>query len=57
MKCHFNESVFNDALFNDGGASAFIPGVIVDTPDPGVSFTISDELGGFEEAISDECMC
>jgi hypothetical protein len=53
----FNEFEFNEGLFNDaGGAGAFVPG-IVDTPDPGVSFTISDELGGFEEAISDECMC
>jgi hypothetical protein len=52
----FNEPLFNEGLFNDGGVGAFVP-VIVDTPDAGVSFTISDELGGFEEAISDECMC
>jgi hypothetical protein len=57
MKQYFNESAFNETAFNDSGGSAFIPGVIVDTPDPGVSFTISDELGGFEEVISDECMC
>jgi hypothetical protein len=54
----FNEALFNEAMFNDGGASAPVPpGGIVDTIDPGVSFTVSDELGGFEEAISDECMC
>jgi hypothetical protein len=51
----FNEFEFNEAMFNDS-AAAFVP-VIVDTIDPGVSFTISDELGGFEEVISDECMC
>jgi hypothetical protein len=53
----WNLSVWNDELWNDAGGVPFIPGEIVDTPDPGVSFTISDELGGFEEAISDECMC
>lgn len=41
----FNESLINETTFNESGAVAFIPGVIVDTPDPGVSFTISDELG------------
>jgi hypothetical protein len=42
----FNEALFNDGLFNDsGGAAPVIPGEIVTTPDPGVSFTISDELG------------
>jgi hypothetical protein len=53
----WNSSVWNDELWNDAGGVPFIPGEIVATPDPGVSFTISDELGGFEEAISDECMC
>jgi hypothetical protein len=53
----FNEFEFNEAMFNDGGTmDAFVP-VITDTMDAGVSFTISDELGGFDEAISDECMC
>lgn len=42
----FNDPLFNEGLFNDsGGAAPVVPGVIVDTPDPGVSFTISDELG------------
>ena len=51
----FNESLFNEDLFNDSGAVPSIPGEIVTTPDPGVSFTISDELGGEDEVISDEC--
>ena len=51
----FNSDLFNDLLWNES-ISAFVP-VSVDTPDPGVSFVVSDELGGFEEAISDECMC
>ena len=42
---HFNEDMFNTAMFNDGGGGVFVP-VVVTTPDPGVSFTISDELGG-----------
>ena len=53
----FNEFEFNEALFNDGGVIAFVPGTIVDTIDPGVSFTVSDELGGHEEILSDECVC
>jgi hypothetical protein len=52
----FNDFEFNEAMFNDSGEAPFVP-VIVATPDPGVSFTISDELGGFEETVSDECMC
>ena len=53
----YNESLWNEGLWNGtaGGAAPVIPGVIVDTPDPGVSFTISDELGGEDEVISDEC--
>ena len=51
----FNDPLFNDGLFNDSGASAFVPGVIVDTPDPGVSFTISDELGPQNEVSDDGC--
>jgi hypothetical protein len=50
----FNESLDNAALFNDSGV--FVAEMVT-AMDPGVSFTISDELGGFEEAISDECMC
>ena len=38
----FNEDEFNDQLFNDGGG---LNVDIVTTGDPGVSFTISDELG------------
>jgi len=54
----FNESLFNEALWNGtSGVAPVIPGAIVDTIDPGVSFTISDELGGEGEVISDECMC
>ena len=56
LPCRFNQSSWNESLWNGSGESPFVP-VIVDTPDAGVSFTISDELGGFEEAISDECMC
>jgi hypothetical protein len=52
----WNDALWNDELWNDSGAAPFVP-VIVDTPDAGVSFMISDELGGFEEAIGDECMC
>jgi hypothetical protein len=52
----FNEILFNEGLFNGSGGSLFIPSIVT-TPDPGVSFTISDELGGFEETVSDECMC
>ena len=55
MKCRFNENAFNEAAFNDS-VGVFVP-FIVDTPDPGVSFTISDELGGEGEVISDECLC
>jgi hypothetical protein len=47
MKCNFNESAFNESAFNSS-AVAFVP-VIVDTIDPGVSFTISDEPGGVSE--------
>ena len=56
MRSAHNE-MWNDALWNEdvwngsGGAAAppIIPGEIVTTPDPGVSFTISDELGGMDE--------
>ena len=44
----FNDSLFNEELWNDTGGAAFVPippGEIVTTPDPGVSFSISDELG------------
>jgi hypothetical protein len=53
MMRHFNEDMFNASPFNESASLEIVLGGI----DPGVSFTISDELGGFEEAISDECMC
>jgi len=53
----FNSDLFNDLLWNDSGEGAFVP-VVVDTPDPGVSFTISDERGGISEVDgSDGCEC
>lgn len=51
MRQHFNENAFNDAAFNDS-VGAFVP-FIVDTIDPGVSFTVSDELD-IAFIISDE---
>ena len=40
----WNESLWNEDLWNGSGEAPFVP-VIVDTPDPGVSFNVSDELG------------
>jgi len=56
----YNESLWNEGLWNGtGGATLVIPppGEIVDTPDPGVSFVISDELGGETQESNDECRC
>ena len=39
----FNESIFNEGLWNEIGE---LVAPIATTHDPGVSFTISDELGG-----------
>ena len=53
----FNESIWNELVWNETSAAPFVP-VIVDTTDPGVSFTISDELGGISEVgSSDGCEC
>ena len=49
----FNESIWNELVWNETGHVPFVP-VIVDTIDPGVSFIISDELGGFDEAGIDD---
>lgn len=54
----WNESIWNEGIWNESGDALpppFIPPGIVTTPDAGVSFTISDELGGEDEVISDEC--
>jgi len=52
----FNEGVNNEQVFNASGTGTFIPGVIVTTPDPGVSFMITDELGPQSE-IEDSNGC
>jgi hypothetical protein len=54
----WNDNPWNTELWNDtGGAAPVIPGEIITTPDPGVSFTISDELGGETQESNDECRC
>ena len=49
----WNDALWNEEMWNDSGTSEIVSPV-VDTIDAGVSFTISDELGGFDETISDE---
>jgi len=61
----WNQSIWNEGIWNEAGEAPFIP-VIVETHDAGVSFilddalvlsfAVSDELGGFDEVISDECL-
>jgi hypothetical protein len=57
----WNDALWNEELWNDSGISGFVPippGEIVTTPDPGVSFTVSDELGpegGLEDSSGSIC--
>ena len=53
----FNESIWNELVWNETGRAPFVP-VIVDTPDPGVSFIISDELVPQDEIEDGNgCLC
>jgi hypothetical protein len=52
----WNDALWNEDLWNGSGEAPFVPGIVT-TPDAGVSFDPSDELGAQDETISDECLC